>query len=181
MPIKAMSEKTDTPITDAAEIAGNIKNQSDKNSDWPWAAIKRGYECARDLERQLAEAREHNARLMFDPTTAPETFAALNECKNSTTPAGYIGKAMAKVERQRDEWKRSHYHVCKKLATCENDRDFNAELCEKAEKERDALAEALLAYRSALHDGPENCTMLTAEKCNDMADKALATLDQKEK
>lgn len=47
-----------TPETDAAEIDGNVKNQSDNDEMWPFEAIKRGYEKARDLERRLALCRD---------------------------------------------------------------------------------------------------------------------------
>ena len=40
-----------------------------------------------------------------------------------------------KLERERNEWKISHDHVCRELAACENARDENAALCEEARKD----------------------------------------------
>ena len=48
---------SDTPETDEAERIGHVKNQSDHDSSWPWDAIKRGYDHARQLERERDEAR----------------------------------------------------------------------------------------------------------------------------
>jgi hypothetical protein len=47
---------TPTPRTDAAERTGKACNQSDPDQSWPWDAIKRGYDFARQLESELAEA-----------------------------------------------------------------------------------------------------------------------------
>jgi hypothetical protein len=49
---------TDTPRTDAAQIADNIKSQSDPDKAWPWSAINRGYDKAREFERESARMRE---------------------------------------------------------------------------------------------------------------------------
>ena len=45
---------SDTPRTDAAAFGSNIKNQSDSDKEWPWSAIDRGWDFARQLERELA-------------------------------------------------------------------------------------------------------------------------------
>lgn len=53
----AMNPLPPTPETDAAEIAQNIQNQGIPDGDWPWKAIKSGYDFARKLECQRDEAR----------------------------------------------------------------------------------------------------------------------------
>lgn len=47
-----------TPLTDAAERTARIGHQALTDGEWPWAAIRQGWDFARTLERQLAEARE---------------------------------------------------------------------------------------------------------------------------
>lgn len=60
-----MSAETfsDTPRTDAASVTGNIKNQSDTDTNWPWDAINRGYDFARQLEREIAALLRGNSLL----------------------------------------------------------------------------------------------------------------------
>ena len=53
-----------TPRTDAAQVAGSIKSQSD--TDWPWAAINRGYDFARELERENARLRDALHKIVND-------------------------------------------------------------------------------------------------------------------
>ncbi len=57
---------SDTPRTDAVKVAGNIKNQSDTENEWPWSAINRGYEFARTLERENTDLKNRIANVMSD-------------------------------------------------------------------------------------------------------------------
>lgn len=85
---KAMNT-TDTPRTDAARLASNLKNQSDSDANWPWDAINRGWDHACELERDLNRATKDNedlsGRLHFVEVNSTEELARfereLNEAR----------------------------------------------------------------------------------------------------
>ena len=52
--------QTNTPRTETERLGSNIKNQSDSDKEWPWSAIDRGWDFARQLERELSEAQRIN-------------------------------------------------------------------------------------------------------------------------
>lgn len=139
-----------TPITDA------FYGQSEG-----FATVEEIIKSHANLERQLAEAK----------WKLEQSEAAFYRCKSVSDEISeqwrigeeslkkQLAEARAEIEigrnlwrassvcreltEQRDEWKRSHDHVCKELASCEDDRDQNAKLCEEARQQRDRLAEAL--------------------------------------
>lgn len=69
-----MKTETDTPRTNAAQIQGNIQNQSDKDSQWPWSAIDRGYDFARELERELNAAMQAIRDIYTNEYNSSETY-----------------------------------------------------------------------------------------------------------
>ena len=52
--LKQRDAVSDTPRTETERLGSNIKNQSDSDKEWPWSAIDRGWDFARQLERELA-------------------------------------------------------------------------------------------------------------------------------
>ena len=60
---------SDTPRTETERLGSNIKNQSDSDKEWPWSAIDRGWDFARQLERELAAVTAERDALRADLCT----------------------------------------------------------------------------------------------------------------
>lgn len=77
---------------------------------------------------------------MFDPATAPESAHAVSESKYATDPVGFMGKQMAKIERERDAARAelaslepTHRHTwadaCR-VVDCEANQEWRLERCD---------------------------------------------------
>jgi hypothetical protein len=68
---------TKTPRTDAAEQEQNILNQGIPDKNWPWEAIKSGYNFARQLEEENNNMREAIREAHTQIRYAEASFAGL--------------------------------------------------------------------------------------------------------
>jgi exonuclease VII large subunit len=120
-----------TPRTDAAERTSKACNQSDSDQSWPWDAIKRGYNFARQLEREFAEVTKQR----------DEWFEAM---KLQTKKLGDAQEQLKEALDLCAKWEEEH-------AACLKTAEESANLAEQAMRQRDALE----AYAKRAKDAAE--------------------------
>lgn len=115
---------------------------------------------ARQLETELAEVTRQRDKY-FEYW---ESFAADRIKKH---------KELIKTTRQRDELKEQNRLFRNETLICADCDAVRKIEYDEAIRQRDELAEALIAYREALHDGPDNCTYRRYEEVDELAKQAL--------
>jgi len=93
-----MSDTRPTPETDAAEVKQNVANQGMPDKDWPWLAIKSGWDFARNLERERDKAlRELQEARNTNVNVRKERGARVLELKNElqTARAALSGRTVS--------------------------------------------------------------------------------------
>jgi len=106
-----------------------------------------------------------------------ESYIKVDTLHKIRTLESSLAAVTEQLKAAQDGWRDEITKGLSELRRAESIYTQAQERAERAEEQRDRLAEALKEYREALHDGPENCSYKMYEAVDEFAEQALQSLN----